>query len=244
MPSQRVELSGVGKLVRRHDPDRFLTALFAPAPARETLFVLYAFNHELARAREAVREPMMALIRLQWWREVLDGARPAHEVATPLGAALDAGRLDPADLLPLIDAREAEATEITSLSEWCHYILHSAGGLAVAAGRSLGAAGPALDAIRGYGAAYGAAGTLRSAPLLAHQARTVLPPGIPSETLAAQGRAWLDDAARIAIPRPTLAAALPATLARRDLRRLGQPIRPRGVADRLAVLSAWLRGRP
>jgi len=41
-------------MVRRVDPDRYLTALFAPPARREALFTLYAFNHELARAREVV----------------------------------------------------------------------------------------------------------------------------------------------------------------------------------------------
>ena len=70
---------------------------------------LYAFNHELARAREVVSEPPLALIRLQWWREVVEGAYRRHEVAEPLRAAVDAGELDRGDLLRLIDAREAEA---------------------------------------------------------------------------------------------------------------------------------------
>ena len=42
-----------------------------------------------ARSRAS---PALALIRLQWWREVVEGVRRRHEVATPLGAALDAGR--------------------------------------------------------------------------------------------------------------------------------------------------------
>ena len=45
-------LSPMGDFARAHDPDRFLCALFAPADRREALFVLIAFNHELARARE------------------------------------------------------------------------------------------------------------------------------------------------------------------------------------------------
>src|SRR5580692_9280 len=77
--------------VRRHDPDRFLTALFAPPDKRPALLALYAFNHELARAREAAHEPALALIRLHWWREVVEGAPRAHEVATPLAASLAAG---------------------------------------------------------------------------------------------------------------------------------------------------------
>ena len=81
----------IAALVRRHDPDRFLTALFAPADKRDTLLTLYAFNHELARAREVVSEPPLALIRLHWWREVVEGAQRRHEVAEPLSAALTAG---------------------------------------------------------------------------------------------------------------------------------------------------------
>ena len=45
-------LSSCAQQVRRDDPDRFLTALFAPAEAREDLFALYAFNDErMARLR-------------------------------------------------------------------------------------------------------------------------------------------------------------------------------------------------
>ncbi|HJS85035.1 MAG TPA: squalene/phytoene synthase family protein, partial [Acetobacteraceae bacterium] len=105
-------LSPAASLVRRNDPDRFLTALFAPAARRETLFVLYAFNSELARARAVVSEPMLALMRLHWWREVVEGARRRHEVAGPLGAALDAGALRAGDLAALIDAREIEAESV------------------------------------------------------------------------------------------------------------------------------------
>ena len=67
----------IAALVRRHDPDRFLTALFAPPDRRDALLTLYAFNHELARAREVASEPPLALIRLQWWREVVEGEREA-----------------------------------------------------------------------------------------------------------------------------------------------------------------------
>ena len=42
----------LAEFVRRHDPDRFLCALFAPPARRDALFALVAFNHELARARE------------------------------------------------------------------------------------------------------------------------------------------------------------------------------------------------
>jgi phytoene/squalene synthetase len=94
----------IAKMVRRHDPDRFLTALFAPPDKRDALLTLYAFNHELARAREVASEPHMALIRLQWWREVgrqkktlgdgvgqrdrdlMPAARSLHDLPPPLQA--------------------------------------------------------------------------------------------------------------------------------------------------------------
>jgi len=256
-------LSPAASLVRRNDPDRFLTALFAPAPRRETLFVLYAFNSELARARAVVSEPMLALMRLQWWREVVEGARRRHEVAGPLGAALDAGALRAEDLAPLVDAREVEAEPaIPTLEDWRGYLMGSAGGLAVAAGRLLGAPDP--EALRGPGAAYGAAGVLRAAPALARRQRCLLPAdvlarhGLSVETaiaapldapalaamrdLAREARGWLGPR-DMGLPREARAAALPAVLARRDLARPPPLPEQRGFADRLAVVTVGLLGR-
>ena len=247
----------MGALVRRVDPDRFLTALFAPPDRREALFTLYAFNHETARAREATTEPMMALIRLQWWREVVEGAPKPHEVATPLSALLARGMLDGAELLAVIEARER--FEFATLQEWRDWLLAGAGSLALAAARLLGA--PEAPGIQRLGAGYGAAGVLRSvaAPgrgklcllpadvLAAHGATpeaVMADPHGPAlhpvfATLAAEGAALLGPRQR---PGVALAAALPAALARRDLRRPGDPS-PRGLADRLAVTLAAFTGR-
>jgi phytoene synthase len=258
-------LSPFGERVRRHDPDRFLCTLFAPPERRETLFLLYAFNHELARAREVTSQPTLALIRLQWWREIVEGARRRHELAGPLGEALDAGRLDAAALGAMIDGREAEAdAAIPTLAAWKRYVDAIGGALAVAAGRALGAEEPVLPRLRALGTAYAIAGQLRSVPALARQGRCQL----PEETLAAHaltvheaiadphaaplrqalhtladhGRRLLCDGAG-RLPRSLVAAALPAVLARRDLARIGQPATPRGLGDRLAVVVAGLTGR-
>ena len=69
-----------------------LLALFAWISPRFVLALLYLFNHELARAREVASEPILALIRLNWWREVVEGQTKHHEIATPLRAAPPAGR--------------------------------------------------------------------------------------------------------------------------------------------------------
>jgi phytoene synthase len=75
-------------LVRAADKDRFLGALFAPAEVRGPLFALYAFNIEIASVRERAREPMPGEIRLQWWRDVLNGERAGEAAANPIAAAL------------------------------------------------------------------------------------------------------------------------------------------------------------
>lgn len=235
----------IAALVRRHDPDRFLTALFAPQARRPALFALYAFNHELARAREVASEPTLALIRLHWWREVVEGAPRRHPVATSLAAAIAEGALVPDDLLALIAAREAVVEDggFASVAGWRDWLARGAGGLAVAAARALGAAAP--EDVRAHGALYGAAGVLRLAAI--GGGAGLLPPGD-------DGVAALARAARAAAPDrrrhdpTTLAAALPAVLARRDLRRLmhGRPVAAasgRGLGDRAAVMLAGLRGR-
>jgi phytoene synthase len=250
-------------LVRRHDPDRFLTALFAPAERRDALLVLYAFNHELARAREVASEPPLALIRLQWWREVVEGERRRHEVASPLSEAIASGALDRLLLLPLIEAREAEAyDDFATLADWRAWLLAGAGGLAVAAAAALGAPQPEL--VRRFGAAYGVAGLLRASRVLAAQGRCLLPhdllarhglspEGFIQDVQAGSARAvlaevvqegWaLLEAAHQAVPREAVPAALPAVLARRDLRRWPDVALPRRFGDRLAVTLAGLTGR-
>ena len=253
-------MNRIAALVRRHDPDRFLTALFAPPERRDALLTLYAFNHELARAREVVSEPPLALIRLHWWREVVEGARRRHEVAEPLAAAIGAGGLDRADLTALIDAREIEADpSIDTLHAWRTYIRGSAGGLAVAAGRLLEAPDP--EALRPLGAAYGIAGLLRSVPAHAAQGRCLLPADVlardgltPEQVIAnpaaeavrtvtrrmsGEGTSLLG---RIRLPRRAIAAALPAVLAKRDLARAPDFPTQRGLGDRIAVTLAGIAG--
>ena len=96
--------------VRRFDPDRYLTVLFAPSGRRAALFALYAFNLEVAKTAEMVSEAPLGLLRLQWWRDALEaieaGQGPRHEVAEPLAEAVRRHNLDPALFGRLIDARE------------------------------------------------------------------------------------------------------------------------------------------
>ena len=176
-------LSAVGALARAADYDRYLSALFAPAASREALFALIAFNHEIARIPEAVSEPMLGRIRLQWWREVVDAAyagEPArrHEVAVPLTDAIRAWNLERAPFDALLDAREEdlEAEGPPDLAALERYAAATGGALAALMLQASGAnSGAALETGRQVGTAWALIGTIRAAPHAAAQGRVTLP---------------------------------------------------------------------
>jgi NADH dehydrogenase [ubiquinone] 1 alpha subcomplex assembly factor 6 len=173
-------------LVRRHDRDRYQTALFAPAGRREALLALYAFNYEIARVRESVTEPMLGLIRLQWWREVLDaayaGAPPRqHPVVLPLAAAIRDFGLSRGHFARLIDSRERDLADVppASLAALEDYAETSSAPLAQLALEVLGAPAPPLDDIaRHVGIGYALAGLLRATPFHARAGRSYIPADI------------------------------------------------------------------
>lgn len=99
--------------LKRHDPDRYRAALFAPQPARDDLITLYAFYYQIAKVHEVASEPMIAQIRLQWWRDAVDEIYTgktvrSHEVATPLAEMLLRTKLDRFSIDQLIEGRERD----------------------------------------------------------------------------------------------------------------------------------------
>jgi phytoene synthase len=72
---------------RAGEPDRYLSALLAPAPARSGLLALAAFLSELGRIPEVVGAPATGEIRLQWWREAL-ALPPQYRTGSPIADAL------------------------------------------------------------------------------------------------------------------------------------------------------------
>ncbi|RAU22548.1 phytoene/squalene synthetase [Paramagnetospirillum kuznetsovii] len=113
MMAQTPNLSHCAGLVRDFDRDRFMTALFAPPDRREALMALYAFNVEIARIRESVREPMAGLIRLQWWRDTFTAAEQGrkidrHPVALPLVETIRERGLSFDALETILTAREVD----------------------------------------------------------------------------------------------------------------------------------------
>uniref|UniRef100_UPI0037C5DDC5 squalene/phytoene synthase family protein n=1 Tax=Roseovarius salis TaxID=3376063 RepID=UPI0037C5DDC5 len=190
------DLVACADLVRRGDPDRFRAVMAAPVPARTRLFPVYAFNIEVSRAPWLTEEPMIAEMRLQWWRDVLEeiregGAVRRHEVATPLSrviGAQDAGLLD-----ALVTARRWDVYRepFEDMDHFREYIDQTSGNLLLVAARGLG---PAPEApLRDAGYAMGLANWLRAVPALERAGRIPLVEGTHDalRALAQEGLACL-----------------------------------------------------
>jgi phytoene synthase len=219
--------------VRRHDRDRYQTALFAPVGRREALLALYAFNYEIARVRETVTQPMLGQIRLQWWREVLDtayaGAPPRnHLVAIALTAAIREFGLTRELFDRLVDTREGDlVNELPpNLAALLDYAEGSSAPLIRLALQILGAQDPAVeDTARQVGVGYALAGLLRAIPFHARTGRSY----VPAELAERAGLAPADYAAGRGTPAMRAIAREIAEAAMAHLRaaRNGHPIIPR-----------------
>jgi phytoene synthase len=239
-----------GSDLRRLDPDRWLTALFAPDDRRPGLLALYAFNVEIARARESVSQPMIGQIRLQWWREAWEGVAAGRPRQHPVVLALHehCRSLDLPTVMTLIDARERDMDDspFADLAALTAYARSTSAPLIKLAAQQLGAA---LDdgIADAAGTAYALAGILRATPHLLARRRVLLPAdlltaeGLTPEAayqtevgealrpvmarIAAEAEGALQAARGGRAPRAALPALLPATLAGltlKSLRRSGQ----------------------
>lgn len=96
-------------MLRDTDRDRYLACLLSPEAKRGALAALYAFNAELARIRDLVHEPLPGEIRMQYWRDLLEGNAHGSTEANPLAAALltavETHRLPRQTLVNMIEAR-------------------------------------------------------------------------------------------------------------------------------------------
>jgi phytoene synthase len=139
--------------VREHDRDRWLATLFAPAAKRAGLYALYGFALEIGRVRDVAREPMPGEIRLQWWRDVLDGQRDGEAAAHPVAAALVATiarhELDAARLTAFIDAETFDLYDepFETLDDLDNHAALTEGLLLSAAAKVLGHEGFAVEAV-------------------------------------------------------------------------------------------------
>lgn len=210
-----MSIDACAQIVERGDPDRFLAVMAAPVTARPALMVLYAFNLEVARAPWVTKEPMIAEMRLQWWRDVIGEDTPrAHEVAGPLHALITAQKLPVYVLDRMIEARRWDIYKdaFEDAAAFSAYLEDTAGGLMWLAALALGAPPAAERAVRDYAWAAGLANYLRAVPDLEARGRLPLIDGRPEavRNRAQEGLVRLDRARGMArsIPRHSKPALL------------------------------------
>ncbi|MFO7758835.1 MAG: squalene/phytoene synthase family protein [Roseovarius sp.] len=210
------DLVACADMVRRADPSRFHATMAAPVAARPVLFPIYAFNIEVARAPWVTQEPMIAEMRLQWWRDALEqirsgGGARRHEVVTPLARVLDAEAIDLLDALIAARRCDTERAPFESDADFRDYIAATSGNLMRVAARALG---PARDgAVRDAGFALGIANWFCAIPALEKAGCRPLPDGRPEavRAWATEGLRCLDAArgARAEVSRAAAPAMLP-----------------------------------
>lgn len=221
--------------VRRVDPDRWLASRFiGDATRRSDVIALYAFDHELTRASAVTANPLMAEIRLTWWREALDEiymSRPVrrHPAAEALAGAVGARSLPRAPLEAMIDARiEGLDKSHLATEEALAWAARAEGSVAALAAHVLGA--PSEDLLAAP------AGVVWGLIMLRRSGRAA---GGSFDACLAQA---LRGAARAAakLPASAFPAVLCATLARADLRSITASALEKRVRLTWAVLTGRL----
>lgn len=216
------DLNACAALVERGDPHRFRTVMAAPVPVRARLFPLYAFNVEVSRAPWVTAEPMIAEMRLQWWRDALEeiaqgGNIRRHEVVTPLADILTPQQAQALDQICAARRWDCYKDPFEDDAHLHSYVQGTSGTLMQIAAEILGAADRSAAQI-GYGA--GVAAWLRAIPALEAQHRIPLLDGTPGgvRALAKQGLEVLQKARGSKLPKSARPALWPAIGAEKTLR--------------------------
>jgi phytoene synthase len=205
-----------------------LALVYAPGRMREPTLALLALDSRLAGVLRSASEPMLAQIRLAWWRDMLarDAAeRPGGE---PVLALLSGWRDEAASLVALVDGWE-QLVEPDSLGAEAMR--------AFCAGR--GEACAALARVAGCSAAEGNARTAGEGWALADLAARLTD---PQERETAAGLVREADWRRIALPRALRPLAILHGLAA-NAARSGQDFREPGPGSLLLAMRIGLCGR-
>lgn len=171
------DLTACAELVQRADPDRFMATMAAPVAARRVLFPLYALNVEVARAPWVTEEPMIAEMRLQWWRDAMAEIATGetvrrHQVVTPLADIVTPELAMHLDEMIAVRRWDIYRDPFEDIEHFQRYIDRSSGTLAWVAARSLGDADEQV--VRDFGFATGVANWFRAIPVLVERKRIPL----------------------------------------------------------------------
>ncbi|RCS24108.1 phytoene/squalene synthase family protein [Phyllobacterium salinisoli] len=172
--------------LRDADRDRYLSVLYAPEEKRGSLAALYAFNAEIARIRDVVHDPLPGEVRLQWWRDLVNGtehgAAAGHPIAAALLKTIDLYRLPRAAFDNYCEARIFDLYDdpMPSRNDLEGYCGETASALIQLASLVLDSeAAPRFAELAGHaGVAQGVTGLLRLLPLHRRRGQVFVPADI------------------------------------------------------------------
>ncbi len=243
-----MSLHACAQIVEKADPERFRATMAAPVPARAVLFPLYAFNVEVSRAPWVTEEPMIAEMRLQWWRDALEeigqgGPVRKHEVVDALVEVLDADAARCLDGLVAARRWDIYKEPFEDQAHFDEYINATSGHLIWTAARLLGEASESVCRDFAYG--VGVANLFRAIPELEARGRKPLlvgtTGGVKKLAQSALRRLEAARAGRRDVSKPAAAALLSGFAARRVLQRA--VTRPTDVADGALELTPFAQSR-
>ncbi len=176
-----MSLEACADLVERADPLRFRCAMAASHEAQKKLLPLFAFNIEVSRAPWVTQEPMIAEMRLQWWRDAVEeigqgGDVRSHEVTHSLRDVVRDASIEAEQLDQLITARRWDIYK-DAFEDQAHfekYIDRTAGNLMWASAVALGAEPDLEKPVRGFAFGAGVAAMLVAAAELQSRGRIPL----------------------------------------------------------------------
>jgi len=243
-------------LTQKSDPDRFAATMALPVPLRARLFPLWALNTEVARAPWVTQEPIIAEMRLQWWRDALEeigagGFVRRHEVVTPLATLLNQSHV--ALLDAMIDARrlDLEKTPFEDEDALWAYLEATTGNLLWAAALLLGAQAADEPPVRQAARAIALANWMRALPELEARGKSPMPDGRP-QSLARlaqtglnglRGQGALSQAARSALLTGFLARPILRQITRKPGDVAQNRLHPAPLTRNLTLVKARLLGR-
>jgi phytoene synthase len=239
-----------GSTLAALDRDLWLSSLFVPEGKRPHVQALWTFAQEIARIPLIVSEPMLGEIRLQWWREVMEGERAGEAAQNPSAAALLATiaqfSLPRPPFIALLEARKFDLYHdvMPTLNDLEGYCGETASAVFRMASMVLSDSGdPGTADISGHaGVAWGMTRILRDLPFHARRGQCFL----PRDVLARHGER--PETVSSGEVTPALLAALAEirqkarehfALARTRAKQLPQPVSAAYVP--LAVVPLYLR---
>ena len=185
-------LSYITQHVRKYDYDRFLCSIFVPEEERKGLLAILAFNVEISKIREIVREGVIGEIRLQWWRDTIEFIYNNSKyiytdriIAYELSLAIKKFNLSRKLFDQLIDARSRDFLDLpfADEAELYQYLYGTSSTicmlfLEVMCPKNCPLSHDKMRAAQSIGVAWALTGIMRSSNVLAEQRRIYIPKSV------------------------------------------------------------------